>query len=57
MNKIGLSEVVGTVLLILISVAFVGGVFFTVRNYVEENIGRAACNDVLEKFAFESRYS
>ena len=57
LNKIGLSEVVSTVLLILLSVAFVGGVFFTVRTYVEENIGRASCNEVFEKFVLESRYS
>ncbi|MBU2612795.1 MAG: hypothetical protein KKB62_03685 [Nanoarchaeota archaeon] len=56
--KKGLSQVVSTVLLILLSVAFVGGIFYTVRTYVETGIESSdSCSNIIEKVNINSEYT
>ena len=54
----GLSQIVSTVLLILISVAFIGGVFYTIRTYVDTGIESTdACSNIIEQVKISSEYT
>ncbi len=58
MNRKGLSQVVGTVVLIALTVALVAGVLTMVRNYVDTGLKKAAsCKDIFEKVSINPDYT
>lgn len=57
-NKKGLSQVVSTVVLILLTVAIVAGVWATVQNLVEGRLDKTgACYGLFEKIKINSKYT
>ncbi|MDP3966540.1 MAG: hypothetical protein Q8Q04_03340 [archaeon] len=57
-GKKGLSQVISTVLLILLTVAIIGGVWAAVNGYVGSSLNRSgACNQILGKVSLNSDYT
>lgn len=57
-NKKGLSQVVGTVVMILITVALIAGVWGFISTFVSDKLESAgACKDVFDKVSFNDIYT
>ncbi len=56
-NKLGLSTVVATLLLVLLTIALVAIVWGVINNLVQNQLPEQGCLDVFEKLKFNSAYT
>ncbi|MCR4327201.1 MAG: hypothetical protein NUV46_01320 [Nanoarchaeota archaeon] len=57
-KKKGLSQIVSTVLIVLITVALIAGFWAIINSYINSNLNRAsACNDIFEKVSINPDYT
>ena len=56
-NKLGLSTVIATLLLVLLTVALVGIVWGVIKNITEDSLPQQGCLDIYEKLKFNYAYT
>lgn len=57
-NKKGLSQVVGTVVMVLITIGLIAGIWGFINTFVEDKLeSAAACKDVFDKVSFNDIYT